>query len=216
MSGTPGSPQLAAHIKIMSNDKRVQPGVPTGGEFAAHNRDEGAPLSAKVGYGFKNPDASGYLSPEQIAMNVYVGIHSYPWLVHGDPMRDLLARGARAGIEYEQTRAATAARVSRSPEQIADEIMDDPHKTGINWNLYSPNREQVSDMITRGIREVQTTPDFKPDSESDDWRDDWDRFKHSSAPTISITSEDGEYTDFTISSDNLRRFLAMLSTESAE
>lgn len=36
---------------------------------------------------------------EQIAQRVYMGIHSFPWLVHGDAMRDLLARGIRAGME---------------------------------------------------------------------------------------------------------------------
>lgn len=38
-------------------------------------------------------------TPEALAHDVYMGIHSFPWPVDGDAMRDLLARGIRAGIQ---------------------------------------------------------------------------------------------------------------------
>lgn len=38
-------------------------------------------------------------TPEKAAMRVYMSIHSFPWLVHGDAMRDLITRGYLAGIQ---------------------------------------------------------------------------------------------------------------------
>ena len=39
---------------------------------------------------------------EQITMQVYMGIHSFPALIDGDIMRDLISRGVLAGIQAEQ------------------------------------------------------------------------------------------------------------------
>lgn len=36
---------------------------------------------------------------EQITMQVYMSIHSFPALIDGDIMRDLISRGVLAGIQ---------------------------------------------------------------------------------------------------------------------
>ena len=57
-------------------------------------------------------------TPEQIAMRVYMGIHSFPAIVDGDIMRDLIKRGIEAGIQ--------AAWESWEPESVptAPEVPD--------------------------------------------------------------------------------------------
>ena len=145
-------------------------------------------------------------------MNVYTGIHSYPWLVHGDPMRDLLARGVRAGIEYEQNRVVVTDAGSRDPGQIADAVMDN-----LSNNLStSDDLQLIRGALEDAAREAQTPPDFRSEGEHDEYRD---AFESIEGETLHRIKVEGHYRDgltsvpFTVSRSQIRRILAGLSAE---
>ena len=105
--------------------------------------------------------------------------------------------------------------MSRTPEQIADAIvsaMDIDHRA-----IGDITDDDVYQAALLAAREAQTPIDFKPGDEFNYYRQQWQYLTGAldDSLRLRITGSDGTATKhLTISPDQARRILAMLSTES--
>lgn len=91
----------------MSNEKRVQSGVPAGGEFAAHNRPEGVALSSSASHPAapRTPDLIATIpeSVEQIAWRQVQQWVSSDYMSMRTFAENAVKAGIRAGLESRET-----------------------------------------------------------------------------------------------------------------
>ena len=99
----------------------------------------------------------------------------------------------------------------RSPEEIADSVIAE---YDIEGERLDPS--QVLAVLAEGIREAQTAPDFKPAGEYDYYRKQYEKITGGiDGLSLKIEGEGSHRTHWlSVSDDQARRILAMLSTES--
>ena len=109
--------------------------------------------------------------------------------------------------------------MSRTPEQIADAIVQEHHgeQFASTRDMDTPWIGFVRTAATQAAREAQTAPDFKPEGGFDYYRQQWQYLTgaRDDSLRLRITGSDDTGTfHLTITPDQARRILAMLSTES--
>lgn len=98
----------------------------------------------------------------------------------------------------------------RTPEQIADEILNAPIPLGsTSERLFPVTRTQLRPLLEQAAREAQTRPDFKPEV-TGEFRASWEAIERGEE-CLDVECTDGN--TIRVTTDQARRILAMLSTE---